>query len=50
MKEIKFDPIKHTYMVDGKKLASVTGVLGVIAKPALINWAWSGITILKEMK
>jgi len=31
----------HTiYRVDGKRVPGVTTVLGVLAKPALIHWAW----------
>lgn len=39
MKEFKFDEKKHIYTLDGKRLYGVTTVLGVIAKPALIQWA-----------
>jgi len=34
-----FDPKKHVYTIDGKKVSGVTTVLGIIAKPALIWWA-----------
>lgn len=34
-----FNPKNHTYELDGKKMTGVTTVLGVIAKPALIQWA-----------
>ncbi len=34
-----FDPIKHYYYLDGKKLTGVTTILGTIAKPQLIPWA-----------
>jgi hypothetical protein len=37
--ELKFDDEKHIYEVEGKKIEGVTGVCGVIAKPALIYWA-----------
>ena len=30
---------KHVYLFDGKQMTGVTTVLGVIAKPALIQWA-----------
>lgn len=36
---LDFDEEKHIYTVDGKKIEGVTGVTGVIAKPALIYWA-----------
>jgi hypothetical protein len=35
----KFDKKAHSYTLDGKPLTGVTTVLGVIAKPALIQWA-----------
>lgn len=34
-----FDANKHLYTVDGKKVDGTTGILGVIAKPALMYWA-----------
>lgn len=34
-----FDEKKHRYELDGKPLTGVTTILGVIAKPALIQWA-----------
>lgn len=34
-----FDEKKHVYMLDEKPLMGVTSVLGIIAKPALIQWA-----------
>lgn len=34
-----FDPVQHLYTLDGKPLQGVTTVLGVIAKPMLIQWA-----------
>jgi len=34
-----FNPVTHTYTLDGKKMTGVTTVLGVIAKPMLIPWA-----------
>lgn len=30
---------KHVYLLDGREIVSVTKVLDVLAKPALINWA-----------
>lgn len=35
----RFDPIKHAYYLDGKKMTGVTTILGILAKPALISWA-----------
>lgn len=34
-----FDEATHLYLLDGKPLTGVTTILGVIAKPALIQWA-----------
>ncbi len=34
-----FDSETHTYVLDGKLLTGVTTILGVIAKPALIQWS-----------
>lgn len=34
-----FDPKKHVYTLDGKRMTGVTTVLGVINKPALVGWA-----------
>lgn len=34
-----FDPVKHEYLIDGKRATGVTTVIGVLAKPALIGWA-----------
>lgn len=34
-----FDSVEHAYFLDGKPLHGITTVLGVIAKPALIQWA-----------
>jgi len=39
MKEFRFDEAKHVYTLDGKNMTGVTSILGVIAKPALIQWA-----------
>ena len=35
----RFDPIKHRYYLGEKQLTGVTTILGVLAKPALIQWA-----------
>jgi len=34
-----FDAASHTYTLNGKKLTGITTVIGVLAKPALIQWA-----------
>ena len=34
-----FEPEKHTYKYDGKKMTGCTTILGVLAKPQLIPWA-----------
>lgn len=39
MDNFTFDEKAHVYTLDGKPLSGVTTVLGVIAKPALIQWA-----------
>ncbi len=39
MKKLKFNEKKHTYELDGELYPSVTTVLNVINKPALIPWA-----------
>jgi hypothetical protein len=40
MSTLTFDPIKHKYLLDGKRLTSVTTVLGGgIPKPMLVDWA-----------
>ena len=36
---LKFDGFKHLYTVNGEIVPSVTGVLSVINKPALVAWA-----------
>lgn len=36
---LSFNPGRHMYTVDGKKVDGVTSVLGVINKPALLGWA-----------
>ena len=38
-KEFTFDEKRHRYYLDGKAMTGCTTVLGVIAKPALIQWA-----------
>lgn len=38
-KKFEFNEKKHIYTLDGKPLYGVTSVLGVIAKPALIQWS-----------
>jgi len=35
----EFDPKTHTYTLDGKPMTGCTTILGVLAKPALIQWA-----------
>jgi len=37
--KFRFDSKTHTYYYDGAKMTGVTTVLGVIAKPMLIQWA-----------
>lgn len=37
--QFKFDPVKHSYTLDGELLPGVTTVLGTLSKPALIQWA-----------
>lgn len=37
--ELKFNEGKHVYTVDGEKIQGVTGVCGIINKPALVPWA-----------
>jgi hypothetical protein len=37
--ELEFDERKHVYRVNGKTVPGVTGILGVINKPALVPWA-----------
>lgn len=39
--QLKFDEEKHLYTLDDKPLTGVTTILGVIAKPSLIQWASS---------
>jgi len=36
---LEYDDDKHSYTVNGNYVPSVTGILNVIAKPALIPWA-----------
>ena len=38
-KKFEFNEKDHIYTLDGKPLYGVTSVLGVIAKPALIQWS-----------
>lgn len=38
-KGFEFDETTHKYYLDGKPLTGVTTILGVIAKPSLIQWA-----------
>jgi len=37
--DLVYDDILHTYTVDGVPMPSVTGITGVMDKPALIGWA-----------
>ena len=37
--EVVFNSFGHKYTVDGKSVTNVTKATGIIAKPALINWA-----------
>lgn len=37
--DLVFYPNSHQYKVDGKRLPSVTGIIGIYDKPALLNWA-----------
>src|SRR4051812_25574504 len=37
--EFVFDEKEHAYFLNGKPMLGCTSVLGVIAKPALIQWA-----------
>jgi len=39
MKKFEFNEKEHLYTLGGKPLTGVTTILGVIAKPALIQWA-----------
>ncbi len=39
-----FDPIKHSYTLDGELLPGVTTVLNTLSKPALIGWAAKMVT------
>ena len=39
--KFKFDDKAHVYTLDGKRLYGVTSVLGVINKPALVQWSAS---------
>jgi len=45
----RFDPVKHRYYLGEKQLTGVTTILGVLAKPALIQWASNeAIKYIKE--
>lgn len=47
--ELVFEDSKHTYKANGEIVPGVTGVLGVIAKPALMYWAVNmGIEYLQK--
>lgn len=37
--QLNFDPGKHIYTVGNEKVESITGILKIISKPALIYWA-----------
>lgn len=37
--ELLFDPEKHVYTIDGRKIENATGVTNIINKPMLIPWA-----------
>lgn len=37
--ELNFDSFRHKYTLNGEEIKSVTKILSVIAKPALISWA-----------
>lgn len=37
--DLCFDPVKHVYTVSGVEVQSVTGILDIISKPALVYWA-----------
>lgn len=37
--DVTFESLKHQYFFNGKAVKSVTGILGTINKPFLINWA-----------
>ena len=36
---LDFDSVKHVYLANGEKAESVTTILNVIAKPALVQWS-----------
>src|SRR5574343_64799 len=36
---LEFDEDKHVYTLDGEQVDGVTGILSIIAKPALLYWA-----------
>lgn len=37
--ELVFDDLMHRYTIEGVKVPSVTSILGIVAKPALMFWA-----------
>lgn len=37
--EVQFDGARHRYTYNGEVIPTVTGILGVINKPALVNWS-----------
>ena len=37
--ELVFDPKKHIYTIDDKIVYGSTGIISILAKPALVNWA-----------
>lgn len=39
MDRLIFEKDGHIYLLDGKRITGVTTILGVINKPALLNWA-----------
>lgn len=39
IKGFHFDAATHSYFLDGRPMTGVTTILGVLGKPALINWA-----------
>ena len=47
--ELLFNEFRHAYFLEGKPIPSVTKILGVINKPALVNWAAGQVVdFLKE--
>jgi len=39
MAKITFEEKRHTYSIDGVKIPSVTKIIGILDKPALMGWA-----------